>query len=61
MIMHDNGFLRFEVKLVNADGSINILEHEATPHRCIILERRHGKLKKLGDKSELKFRVSKIL
>ena len=57
----ENGFLRYEVKLVKPDGSSKVLEREATPHRCGVLANRFEKLKGLGYDATLRFRVSKVL
>lgn len=57
----ENGFLRYEVKLVKPDGSSKVFEREATPHRCGVLVNRFEKLKRLGYYAELRVKVSKIV
>jgi hypothetical protein len=63
MKKRDDGFLRYEVKLVKPDGSHTVLEREATAHRCTIIENRYNKTVRLGrnDGATLRFRVSKVL
>jgi len=57
----DHGFLRWEVRLIKADGTEEVLEKEATGHRCGILQNRLEHLKKCGYDGKLKFRISKLL
>jgi hypothetical protein len=58
----DDGFLRYEVRLIKPDGSSKVLEKEATPHRCTLLENRLKRLKsRVCYGAVLKFRVSKVL
>lgn len=57
----ENGFLRYRVTLVKADGSSKVLEREATPHRCCIIEKRVNKLNKTGYGGKLLFKVSKVI
>ena len=59
----EHGFLRYDILLVKPDGSHNVLEAEATPHRCTIIKNRYNKTVRLGrnDGATLRFRVSKVL
>ena len=63
MRKRDDGFLRYEVKLVKPDGSHKVLEAEATAHRCTIIENRFNKMARLGlnDGATLRCRISKVL
>jgi hypothetical protein len=63
MKKRDDGYLRYEVRLVKPDGSERILEHEATAHRCRIIDNRYNKTVRLGrnDGATLRFRISKVL
>ena len=63
MKKRDDGLLRYEVRLVKPDGSEMVLEHEATAHRCRIIDNRFNKTVSLGrdDGATLRFRVSKLL
>ena len=58
----NDGFIRYEVRLIKPDGSIKVLETEATPHRCTLLENRLKRMKsRTNYDAVLKYRVSKIL
>ena len=60
----EHGFLRYDILLVNSDGSENVIEHDATAHRCNTLESMYKrKAKKLGLilQAPYRFKVSKVL
>lgn len=61
MKKRDDGFLRYEIKLIRQDGSAKILDREATAHRCNVLCNRIKKNNKLGFDAKLQFRVSKLV
>jgi len=61
MKKRDDGFLRYEIKLIRQDGSAMILDREATAHRCNILCNRIKKLNKCEFDAKLQFRVSKLV
>ena len=60
----EHGFLRYDILLVNSDGSESVIEHDATAHRCNILQRSYKrKANRLGINKQppYRFRVSRIL
>ena len=63
MSKRDDGFLRYKVWLERPDGSTKVLEHEATAHRCTIIENRFNRAARLSGNNGAKLRcsISKVL